>query len=127
MENILIVDKTVDAGNQFISELSRDDVNITFTCLSLQAQNNIRKNTYDLIILGDRVTEGKVDDVALAIKRSRKNKHTAVVCVGVNLGKVARNIKELSPYAFSATGNDRASTVARVSNYLSVLEKRSNA
>ena len=125
MENILIVDKTIDPGNGLISELKRTDINITFTSTSLQAQNNIRKYKYDLIVLGDRVFLGKVEDVVSEIRRSRTNKHTAVVCVGVNVGKVARNIKALSPYAFNATGADRASTISRITKYLTNIEESS--
>ena len=119
MHNILIVDKTMDAAMSFIDTLSRPSVDVTFNHQTTQALKNVKRNDYDLIIMGDRLDDGTTYDVALGIKDSKKNKQIPIVCVGVNKGKVARIMKLLRPYSFCADVSEVGSvTVSKVIAYL---------
>lgn len=117
MYNILIVDKTISPAMAFLSALSVPEMNVRFIHQNLQAINSLKKEDYDLIILGDRTNDGSIMDVAHTVKDTRKNKHTAVVCVGYNKGKVARIRKLLSPYALTADPDHLNKTVVRVRSY----------
>lgn len=125
MYNILIVDQTIQSGMSLIDSLSLSPVNVIFTDKALQGIKNTKKYDYDLIILGDRTTEGKVYDVALAIRDSRKNKHSAVACVGHNPGKVARLMKLLSPYALEAAGEALEATLGRFKEHFEIKKSQS--
>jgi DNA-binding response OmpR family regulator len=114
MYNILIVDKTMSPGMRFLDALRVSDAHVRFVHQNTQAIKLVKKDDYDLIILGDRTDDGTVYDVAMEIKDSRKNRHTAVVCVGANAGKVARIRKLLKPYALFGDKNHTDATVARV-------------
>lgn len=118
MHNILVVDKTLDPAMKFIDALSSPNVDVTFTDQLTQALKNIKRNDYDLIILGDRTEDGATYDVALGIKDGKKNKQVPIVCVGSNTGKVAKIMKLLRPYAFSTSSGNLLGTVGRVATYL---------
>lgn len=114
MYNILIVDKTISPAMAFLSALSAPEMNVKFIHQNLQAIKSLKKEDYDLIVLGDRTNDGSIMDVAHTVRDTRKNKHTAVVCVGFNKGKVARIMKLLSPYALAADPDRLEKTVNRV-------------
>ena len=127
MYNILIVDKTISPAMAFLSALSASEMNVRFIHQNLQAINSLKKEDYDLIVLGDRTNDGNIMDVAHTVKDTRKNKHTAVVCVGYNKGKVARIMKLLSPYALAADPDRLDKTVTRVRSYFQVKEAKGKA
>ena len=126
MYNILIVDQTITPAMSFMDALRCPDTHVIFTHQTTQAIKNVKKNDYDLIVLGDRTDDGSTYDVALAIRDSRKNKHTAVVCVGNNVGKVAKIVKLLKPYALNAYVGQLDVTVARVNAHFESKLKQSS-
>jgi DNA-binding NtrC family response regulator len=126
MHNVLIVDQTITAGMEFLDFLALPDVRVVFTDRVPQAIKNVKKTSYDFIILGDRAEDGKVYDVGLAVKDSRRNKHTAIVCVGSNRGKVATVMKLLSPYALSAETSQLTTTVDRIKSHLNIKKEQSS-
>ena len=118
MHNILVIDKTIGPAMKFIDALSSPNLEVTFTDQLTQAIKNVKRNDYDLIILGDRTDDGTTYDAALAIKDGKKNKQIPIVCVGTNAGKVFKIMKLLKPYAFSALSAQVETTLIRVAQYL---------
>jgi len=118
MHNILVIDKTIGPAMKFIDALSSPNLEVTFTDQLTQAIKNVKRNDYDLIILGDRTDDGTTYDAALAIKDGKKNKQIPIVCVGTNTGKIAKIMKLLRPYAFSTSPGTVSITVGRVAQYL---------
>jgi hypothetical protein len=112
---------------EFLNALQCPDVNIRFIHQNTQAIKDVKKNEYDLIIFGDRTNDGTVYDVALEVRDSRKNKHTAVVCVGTNTGKIAKIRKLLKPYALLGGSSHRTVTVTRINAYFESRREQSSS
>jgi DNA-binding NtrC family response regulator len=121
--NILIVDKTLAPGMELVDALSLPSSTVTLVDNTTQALKNIKKNIYDLIVMGDRTLDGNTYDVGLGIKDGKKNKKTVVVCVGYNQGKVARLAKLLKPYALLGDTPNRRATTHKVLAYLKSKEE----
>jgi len=88
--NILLVDRTLAPGMQVIDDLKLEVVDLTFMLHAAEAIKRVKKNSYDLIILGDKLKEGDTYDVGLELKTGKENRRTAVLCVGHHLGRANR-------------------------------------
>lgn len=110
--NILIVDQKPNNGMGFIGLLAATvDLDVTFEADVVRAIKKVKREDYDFIIMGDRVSSGDLYDVGLAIKGGLKNNHTPVICVGSHRGRTTRLVNLLRPYSLRAE-KDRHQTVA---------------
>lgn len=116
---ILIVDKEPASALAVLDELNLQSyTDVTFVDTALQGIKCVKKNAYDIIILGDRTQKGSIYDVALEIKDSKRNRQVATVCVGVNTGKVARIEKLLNPFTLAWSAGTRKVVLSKLSAYL---------
>ena len=119
---VLVVSNEADSAMKIISELALDEINIVFVDKASQAIANVRKNQYDLIVLGDKLGAGDTYDVGMELKDS-KNYHKAIICVGHNAAKRAKLIKLMSPYAISGHDKDLKAAVEKTVAYFKDKKK----
>ena len=98
-KKVLIVAKSIELSMKFLADLKLAMADVTVVRDSASAIKHVRRNDYDLIIMGDRLVEGDTQDVALEIKSGRKNKKVPVVCVGPHTGRALKVVKLLGTYA----------------------------
>lgn len=80
--------------------------------------NCVRRYPYDLIVLGGKLNGyGDMSDVAAAIKGSRLNKQTTVICVSYGRSKAHKLAATLRPYSWVLD-----STLDVVDEYYSYLK-----
>ncbi len=124
--NILIVDQKPDDGMGFLGLLAASvDLDVEFEPDVVRAIKKVKREDYDFIIMGDRVSSGDLYDVGLAIKAGQKNNHIPVVCVGAHRGRTTRLVNLLRPYALRAEKDRRQVVADKLVTYL--LERRGGA
>lgn len=124
---ILAIDTLTETFMSFISELALEDAVVTFVDRVPQAVKNIKRNAYDMILIGDRVNDGDTFDVGLAIEGSKRNRKTPTVCIGHHVGRAVRITKLLGTSALRAEPGDYATAVLKIKEYLKTKEERSVA
>jgi len=82
-------------------------------------RRELARTTYDLILIGDRVADADPYDVALHIKGSKRNRGTPVVCTGFHVGRAAKVLKLLKPFAFHSPPADTDVIAGKVKERLS--------
>lgn len=119
-KKILIAAQKIEASMKLISALSLvQGADIMFISKAQSAIKQVRKNDYDLIILGDRLDEGDTLDIALEIKTGRKNKRIPVVCVGYHTGRAIKVVNLLGTWASHSPG---AESIADIVSYFEPKE-----
>ena len=124
---ILAIGKVPTLAMEFISELGVPDAVVTFVDRAPQAIKNIKRLSYDVILIGDRVKDGDTFDVGLVLDGTKRNRKTPVVCLGHHKGKAARLIKLLEPCGIRAEPNAFDNAVLKIKSYLQKKEERSLA
>jgi CheY-like chemotaxis protein len=112
--NILIVDNNPDAGMKFVDALALEEANVVFVNNALQAIKNVRRETYDVIVLGDKIEKGDTFDVALEIKGDDRNKRAPVACITEYRRRAVKIINLLKPQSVRADEQDFDLAVEKV-------------
>ena len=119
---LLVVDSDPEAALKIIDSLGEGEAEVTFISHTEKAISSITKKPYDVVILGDKLIGGGDSyDVALELKKS-KNRHAAIVSIGINPTRYTRIVNLLKPYCSHVNVADDASVatcVRLIQGYLS--------
>lgn len=102
---------------EFLNALSLDDAEVVFVDNIISTLRLLRSNDYDLILLGDRLADGDIRDVALDLKNN-KNRQTPVVCVGYSNGRAHQLMRFLGYRAMFCKGGADPSIHEKAAAYL---------
>jgi len=100
MSNILIADGDAKFIEKCVGVLGKDKHTYTLATRARQAIALVDSKRYDVIVLGGSFPDINYSsyDVALEIRSSHNNKHTAVICSDRAAGDNLRNEAQLRPY-----------------------------
>jgi DNA-binding response OmpR family regulator len=90
MIKVLIVDETSERAMRILGKLGEGKVQATLITHVDKAKINLVNVEYDVIMLGDKIKGGDTYDVALAMKSSRRNVKTSVLCIGRHTPRATR-------------------------------------
>lgn len=119
MLEILVVDNTSDAALAFLDRLDLlEEMHITFISVATQAAKKVRTKTYDLILLGNRVSGGDTYDVGLEIKHSKKNWGKPIVCLEAPRDRAIKVANLLKPYSFLVEQETWENLIVKIKGHL---------
>jgi DNA-binding response OmpR family regulator len=119
---ILVASKDIDSALVFLDDLHLTEVVTSFAPTVATAVKAVRKNKYDVIILGDKLGQGDTYDVGLEIKQSNKNKHATVLCFVGNVSRATRLNNLLKPYSIMVGSGNVSGVAAALREKLAVKE-----
>ena len=122
--NILIANKDATPALDLVSKLTLEHADLTFVDDATRALKNIKRNAYDLIIIGDKLSSGDAVDLALEIKTSKRNRNSAIVYIGYNKFRATKVVNTVSPYGFQAVPEEFDTILPRLNNYFSSKEEQ---
>lgn len=122
--DVLIVDRNVDVGMGVLDALQLRNANVTVVTIASQALKNVKRYQYDLILLGDRLTDGDTYDVGLELKTGKKNRRAAVLCMGHHRGRATKLANLLGSRALIGT---KGVVLGRIRAHLTNEEEKSGA
>lgn len=106
---VLVVDKSSTPAMALIEGFDSSEVQAVFVSKVDQAISNMKKNSYDLLIFGDKLVDGDTFDVGLEKTKSLKNRQTPVICLTYHPSRSTKLASLLRPHSFKLNLSDVAS------------------